>query len=245
MRDLRAIIIGSAFALSGLEGRAFETYDACLEAIGKAPKQAVDQAAKWAEFDGGWAALHCQALALAAVGAPVQAATILVDVGTEAAELPRQVRAEMFVQAGELFLEAEEVTEAEESLLRATNLADDRSLPLSLSAAIKMHRGRPRAAIADYGEAIRLGGPRLGYLLGRSEARLRAGDAIGARDDAVWARELAPEDPEVLYQFGRASVVLGDRKAARQAWIDVIAMARGTSLEEAARLSLQRMEAGQ
>ncbi|MEM8791240.1 MAG: hypothetical protein AAGE80_06455 [Pseudomonadota bacterium] len=245
MMDLRAVI--AVLGLCGLisPAKAFETYDACLEAVGSNPRQAVDQAAKWAEFGGGWAARHCHALALAASGAPLQAASLLAETGAEAGELPRQVRSEMFVQAGELFLEAGEIEEAEESRQRAENLAEDPSLPLSLGAAIKMERGLARAAIADYDRAIRIGGPRLGYLLGRSEARLRSGDAIGARDDAKRALERAPGDAEALYQFGRASVVLGDREAAREAWVDVIALARGTSLERAARLSLQRMEADQ
>ncbi|MEM1278014.1 MAG: hypothetical protein AAGH74_15935 [Pseudomonadota bacterium] len=242
---MRILIAPLGLLLLSTPLHAFETYDACLAAIEDSPRQVVDRAARWAEFGGGWAALHCQALALAAVGAPMQAAALLVKVGVEAGDLPRQVRSDMFVQAGELFLEAEELTEAEQSLAQAKNLAEDLSVPLSLSAAIQLHRGRLKAAIADYSEAIKLGGPRLGYLLGRSEARLRAGDAIGARNDAIWAREQVPEDPEALYQYGRASAVLGDRDEARQAWIQVIDRARGTKLEEAARLSLQRMEAAQ
>ncbi|MEM7238642.1 MAG: hypothetical protein AAF501_12590 [Pseudomonadota bacterium] len=244
MRRLRQIFALAILTMPPSGAGAFAGYDACVAQIPDAPERTAELAEKWARLDGGWPAQHCRALALIAMGAQRTGAAELTSIAFEATELPRQSRSELFVHAGEIFVELDLMGEARQSLDRALNLAEDPRDALRLSAMINEASGRPQAAINDLDRAIELGPPTSGLLVARSAVRHRAGDLVGARGDASWALELAPNDPDAWFQHGQVEALLGNTDGARDAWLKTIELARGQPLARAAQTSLQRLEAG-
>ncbi|MEM0944661.1 MAG: hypothetical protein AAGI70_12025, partial [Pseudomonadota bacterium] len=77
----------------------------------------------------------------------------------------------------------------------------------------------------------------------RATAKRRLNDQVGARADAKWALELAPEDPAVWLELGETEAALGNRRAANAAWLTTIDLAGDTGLAEIARRKLQRLAA--
>lgn len=239
-------LILSLLLFAGLPGAAgaFADYDACVAQIEQAPERTAELAEKWSRLEGGWPARHCRALALIAAGARRVGALELSAIAVEASELPPQSRSELFAHAGEIFVDLDMIDEARQSLDRSLNLAGDPRPALRLSALLNQALGRHRAAFNDLDRAVKHGQPTASLLVLRSAARQRSGDLVGARDDAAWAQEIAPDDPDVWYQRGNVEASLGNADGARDAWLRTIDLARGQPLAHAARTSLQKMEAG-
>ncbi|MEM7507688.1 MAG: hypothetical protein AAF415_13180 [Pseudomonadota bacterium] len=242
---MRAVIGVALAALAALPARAVEDYDACIALAASAPEQAVAEAEAWSRFDGGWAARHCYALALAATGATRRAAVEMAGIATEAVDLPRDVRAEMFITAGEWFLDLNELGETAQTIDRAERLAPQGHKHLILSAELNAELGDLRSAIAELNRLLKARGPETEPLLLRATIKRRLGDGIGARDDAYWASELDPELPEVWLEVGQVEAMLGNRDNARAAWLRAIEKAPEDPLAETARRQLQLLESGQ
>ncbi|MEM6905639.1 MAG: hypothetical protein AAF568_07070 [Pseudomonadota bacterium] len=239
MRQLRAAI----FILLAAPAAAVEDYDACVAMISADPAGAESSAADWARDGGGWPARHCRALALEATGALRAAAIAYSEIGEEAQDLPDEVRIEVFADAARLFLDIGAVEEA--------GLVTDAALQLSprsrtarlANASLSAEIGDWRAALSDLDLAVTASGPDAELLVLRATAKRRLNDQVGARADAKWALELAPEDPAVWLELGETEAALGNRRAANAAWLTTIDLAGDTGLAEIARRKLQRLAA--
>lgn len=242
---MRAVIGLVLAGMTALPARAVEDYDACIALIATAPEQAVAEADAWSRFDGGWAARHCYALALAATGATRRAAAEMAGIATEAIDLPRDVRADMFVTAGEWFLDLDELGETAQAIDRAERLAPQGHQHLILSAELNAKLGDVQGAIGALNKVLKTRGPAPEPLLLRATLKRRLGDGIGARDDAYWASELGPDLPDVWLEIGQVEAMLGNRDRAREAWLRTIEMAPQDPLAQTARRQLQLLESGQ
>ncbi|MBY8977573.1 hypothetical protein KHP62_17295 [Rhodobacteraceae bacterium NNCM2] len=238
-------LLAPALILPPMTGAAFETYDECVAAVATNPETTIDEADRWARFDGGWPARHCRALALIAAGSDMQGARELVLIATDAIELPSQVRSEMFAHAGQIFLELGFIGEAKQSLDRSLNLAMDKEEALALSAALKANDGDHNGAVRELTKALEESGPKASLLILRSESKQAAGDLVGSRDDATWALELTPENPDAWFRSAQIEAELGNLDGARAAWLNTIDLARGEPIAQAAQINLQLMEAAQ
>ncbi|MEL6479570.1 MAG: hypothetical protein AAFR17_19765 [Pseudomonadota bacterium] len=220
-----------------------EDYDACTALIAADPARAAAESASWARFDGGWPARHCHALALLALGAERKAALELLEIGAGAGELPPEVRAEMFVDAGEILLDLGELGEAAQAVDRADRLAPRSRGARILSSTLSARFGDWQGAERDLSTAIDQSGVDAELLLLRATAKRRQGDRVGARSDAYWASELAPENPSVWLEIGEVEAALGNRPMARDAWLAAIRLAgEDDPLAAFARQKLQRLE---
>lgn len=220
-------------------------YDACIGLAAEAPVEAESAAADWIAAGGGPAALHCQAIALLALGAEERAATVLIGLATEAAELPGETRAEIFLQAGNILLALGDLEAGMAAANRALNLAADTAPALELRAQLHAENRDWAAALKDLNRALGEGGADAGRLVLRASAKRALGRILAARDDLKWALELAPEMPEAWLELATVEAAMNDPDAARAAWLETIRLAPDTPLARAARTRLQAFEAAE
>ncbi len=249
MRHLRTIIplLALAYGLIGaIAGPATAgTYDDCVALAGADPARAEVEAQRWAQAGGGTPARHCRALALLAQGAERRAAELMVAIAADDRTLPDEVRSEMLIEAGEIYLGLGELALGRDIASRALLLAREPRAALTLSARLKADQGDWRGAVNDLDGALARGEPDAGLLVLRASARLHLGERVAARADLLWAAEIAPELAVVWLEHGALEAANDDRNAARAAWLRAIELDRDGTVGTAARLRLQKMEAGE
>ena len=201
-------------------------------------------ASKWRRAGGGAAAGHCQALALQALGADLRAAKLLTEVASDDRTIPDAVRAEMLIDAGELFLQNGVLEAADVAMRRALRLAPDPRAALTLSARIKAERGDFQGAAGDLDGALAGGEPDAELLALRASARRRLGQLDKARADLERATGLDAKSATVWLERGALEEAAGDKPAARAALLRAVDLDRDGPVGEAARLRMQLMEAG-
>lgn len=244
MRHLPMIIAGAALAtLVAAPAGAVETYDACVALVEQDPAGAEVEAGRWAAAGGGTPARHCRALALLAQGAERSAAALMTAIAAEDRTLPGQVRAEMLVEAGGIYLGLGDLAAGRAAAERALKLAADPRPALVLSARLEAEAGDWEGAAGELERALARGEPDAEILVLRASARLHLGQLVGARADLAWAAELAPDNPALWLERGTLEAAAGNRDAARAAWLEAIELDREGPVGAAARLRLQRMEA--
>jgi tetratricopeptide (TPR) repeat protein len=253
MRNLRTKIMALSLA-SGLIGvltwpavpetYGAKTYDDCVALVAANPAQAEVEADRWAQEGGGTPALHCRALALLAQGARRRAAGLMVAIASDDRTLPDEVRSEILIEAGEVFLGLGELELGHSVAARALLLAQEPRAALTLSARLKAEQGDWLGAVNALDGALALGAPDADLLVLRASARLRLGDRVAARADLLWATEIAPDLASVWLERGALEEAGGDRDAARAAWLQAIDLDRDGAVGDTARLRLQRMDAG-
>ena len=230
--------------VGGLAGSAAAgPYDDCVALAATDPAQAEVEAQRWIQAGGGSAARHCRALALLVQGAERRAAELMVAIATDDRTLPDEVRSEMLVEAGGIYLGLGELDLGRVVASRALLLARKPRAALALSARLKAAAGDWQGAADDLDGALARGEPDAGLLVLRASARLHLGERVAARGDLLWATEIAPELASAWLERGTLEASSGDRDAARAAWLRAIELDRDGIVAEAARLRLQMMEA--
>jgi tetratricopeptide (TPR) repeat protein len=251
MRNLRTKItaLALAFGVIGVfagpaapETYGAKSYDDCVALVAADPARAEVEADRWAQEGGGTPALHCRALALLAQGAGRRAAELMVAIASDDRTLPDEVRSEILVEAGEVFLGLGEIDLVSGIASRAVLLAREPRAALTLSARLKAEQGDWPGAVNDLDGALARGAPDAGLLVLRASARRHLGDRVAARADLLWAAEIAPELASVWLERGTLEEAGGDRDAARAAWLKAIELDREGVVGDAARLRLQRMD---
>jgi len=249
MRRLRTIIpvLALIYGLIGaIAGPATAgTYDDCVALVGADPARAEVEAHRWVQAGGGTPAQHCRALALLAQGAGRRAAELMVTIAADDRTLPDEVRSEMLIEAGEIYLGLGELALGRGVAARALVLAREPRAALTLSARLKAEQGDWRGAVNDLDGALARGEPDAGLLVLRASARLHLGERAAARADLLRATGIAPELASVWLERGTLEALSGDRDAARAAWLKAIELDRDGTVGAAARLRLQKMEAGE
>ena len=242
----RALVFALMYGLIGaISGPARAgTYDDCVALTGTDPARAEVKAHRWEQAGGGSPARHCRALALLARGAGRRAAELMFAIAADDRTLPDQVRSDILIEAGEIYLGLGELDLARSVAARALLLARQPRAALALSARLKAARGDWRGVVNDLDGALARGEPDAALLVLRAGARRHLGERAAARDDLSRAAGLAPELASVWLERGTLEALAGDRDAARAAWLRAIGLDRDGSVGAAARLRLQTMEAG-
>lgn len=205
---------------------ATQDYDICLELLTDAPSTALDYAQSWAETTEGEsiAALHCKALALAALGRHKEAASALSAVALGLDDAPKPDRAEAFAQAAAAWLIVDNVERAEAAI--------DQALALDPIVSHLMARAAIRAAKQDW-PGVRSDASKVlaemptspDALALRATAMRNLGEPQVALEDANRAVEIAPHHLGALLERGRARAATFDMAGARADWKLVIAYA--------------------
>ena len=245
MRVLNGLLfVCIGLVTSVLPAHAVDDYDACLDLIATEPVRAEREAGDWARYGGGAAARHCYALALIAIGAQSRGIDELLGIAAEEQDLEPDARADILAQAGDLLLEEGDRVTATVVTEQALRLDARNAASLALRARLKLEAGDLRAAVRDLDEALRQNPSSSRFLSLRASAYRRLGRHIEARDDSAFATEASPGDAAAWLERGRNEAALKDRNAARFSFLEAIDLDRDGDIGKAARLALQRMEAG-
>jgi tetratricopeptide (TPR) repeat protein len=228
--------------LPAAAGAEIRSADACAAAVAADPARAREEAAVWSRMGGGLPARLCEAEALSALGAHGTAAELL----TRLAENPNRamsagLRATVLGDAAAAWLDAGRADLARAVLAQADRFAEPTADRLVL-------RARAEAAAADWPaaqaslEAALARTPDDALTQALLAAALRhQGDPQGALVAADRALALAPGLPEGLFEAAAARAETGDAASAARLWRELLRRHPTSSLAEAARLNLQRL----
>lgn len=189
-------------------------YTECMSLARRDPLRALPAAEKWMAEGGSMGARHCVALAMFESGKHVQAATQLEAMARDMGQERPGLRAELWAQAGQAWMEAGQAENAAAAQSRAIDLkASDPELWVDRGLSYAAMRAWPRA-ISDFDRALALKPGNVEILVLRAAAWRNAGDPAKALADAERALQSAKDHSEALLERGFARMARGDRQAA-------------------------------
>jgi tetratricopeptide (TPR) repeat protein len=189
-------------------------YTDCMRLARTEPLKAMPLAEKWIGEGGGLGARHCVAIAMFESGKFIQSATQLEAIARDMGQERPGLRAELYAQAGQGWLEAGQAESAAAAQSRALDLkSEDPDLWIDRGLSYAAMKAWPRA-ISDFDHALTLRAKDVDTLVLRAAAWRNAGNAGRALEDAQNALRLAPDHSEALLERGFANLAMGNKAAA-------------------------------
>ncbi len=199
-------------------------YTQCMDLARREPIKALPMAEKWQAEGGGLGARHCKAISLFETGRHVEAATQLQAIASDVSPERPGLRAELYVQEGQAWMEANQAENAAAAQSKALAIkANDADLWIDRGISYAAMRAWPRA-ISDFDRALELRPKDVDTLVLRAAAWRNAGDSAKALADAQFALRIAPEHTEALLEHGFASLARNDRTAAETDFSKVLSL---------------------
>lgn len=198
-------------------------FDRCVALAKSNPDGAVALAEQWRAQGGGMAARQCLGMAFAGLERWAPAATAFEQAAAEAEKAKDQGASDLWAQAGNAWIAADDAARARAALDRA--LAGTALTP-ELRGEVHFDRARALVGLGDVagaradldkGLALVPGDP-FGWYLSAALAQ-REGALARARSDVDKAVSLAPDDADVLLLAGNIAGLGGDLAKARE-WHD-------------------------
>lgn len=221
-------------------------FDLCIKLSIENPAKAIDMANSWRLAGGGVPARHCLALAYARDQRWASAATAFEQAARES-EIANDGRAaNLWVQAGNAHLAAQQFPAARAALDAAISSG---LLEKEMLGEAHLDRARARVALddlpggrSDLDKALALvPEDPLAWLLSATLAR-RAGDISRAQSDIDHALKIASDDASIALEAGNIAAVQGNGDAARKAWQGAIAVQPDSEAARAARTALDALD---
>jgi tetratricopeptide (TPR) repeat protein len=236
------LLAAAAVANSPIEnGR----YDACVALARSNPAQAVFTAQTWRIEGGGISARQCEGMAYAAQKKWLEAAAAFENGATLAMSQADARAADLWLQAGNAALAANDAGRAVKALdaALATGVLDG-----DAAGEAHLDRGRAHAALghqaearADLDAALKLvPDDPFGWLMSATVAR-RANDLPRALDDIQQAMKLAPDDASIALEGGNIAYAMDKPDAARTAWEAAVKLQPGSTAAKAAADNLAQL----
>jgi len=216
-------ITGLVFAPSVLSAApvTLQNYQQCAD-LAKTDAQATyNQALAWHSAGGGAAAQHCEALALSQMRRYDEAA-LLLDTLAQDKSLSNADRAQLFDQAGNTWLLAENALKADASFSNALVLSPGDVEILADRARARAMRKDWTGANADLSAALLRDGDRADLLVLRASARHAAGRKAEARLDIEHALSIFPNYGDAMVERGAMKYEDGDAAGAQADWRKVV-----------------------
>lgn len=220
-------------------------YDMCVALVRSNPAQAVFTAQSWRLEGGGVGARQCEGMAYAAQAKWLEAATAFENGAALAASQADPHAADLWLQAGNAALAANDAGRAVKALdaALATGVLDGEA-----AGEAHLDRGRAHAALghkaearADLDQATKLvPDDPLGWLLSATLAR-RDNDLSRAQADIAQAVKLAGDDSGVALEQGNIAHLAGDDATARTAWQRAVTLRPDSSAGKAAAENLEQL----
>lgn len=205
---------------------AAQDYESCVALTDREPGKALGYARAWKSLGGGEAAIHCEALALSALGRDDEAAALFQELADRMNGAPDETRAAVYAQAGSAWAVAG-------NLGRARGAYDEAIKLIPQEPAFYVGRARIRSlqkdwdgARADAGEALAESPTLVEALTLRATALRNLGYPKAALADAERAVGLAPHNLDALLERGRMRAATGNVAGARADWQDVVRFAK-------------------
>jgi len=223
-------------------------YQRCVLQVAQNAQAALEAARSWSREGGGAPASHCEALAFLALGHAADGAAILQELAYGSAELTDTLKADLFDEAGNAWLVAEEPARAVSAFSSAIDLASAGNLPASASATYYSDRARAlilfgnrKAARGDLDRSIALA-PSAAALTLRARIKRETKDWAGAANDIARALALDANFAEAFLERGRLGVLQGNIKAARQDFLKAAMLQKDGPITEEARREMEAMD---
>ena len=214
-------VFGLVFALGARAALPLQSYQQCADFAKTDAQGAYNQALAWHSAGGGAAAEHCEALALSQLRRYDEAAPLL-DTLAQQKNLQNADRAQLFDQAGNDWLLAEDPVKADLSFSNALAL-----LPGDVE--ILVDRARARAmrkdwfgADTDLSAALTRDANRADLFVLRASARHAQGRKAEARADIERALGIFPNYGDALVERGVMKFEDGDAAGAAIDWQKVV-----------------------
>ena len=197
-------------------------YTECMSLARSEPLKTLPVAEKWHAQGGGLAARHCVATAMFGAGRYTQAAAQFESIARDMGRERPGLRAELWAQAGQAFMEGGAADKAAEAQSRALELkSNDADLWVDRGLSYAAMQAWPRA-ISDFDRALGLRRDDVEILVLRAAAWRNAGNPARAMEDASRALKTAPDHSEALLERGFANLARGDRAQANNDFSSVL-----------------------
>ncbi len=216
-------------------------YERCLAMAHSRAQDALAAANAWQTAGGGEPAAHCQAVALVSLRRNAEAAAKLDQLARQSRE-PAVMRAQIYDQAGNAWLLAQQPANAESSFTSAITLSPGDPELLTDRARARAMLKNWAGADSDLSAALALAPLRADILVLRSSARHAEGRSAEARADVDRALNIKPGYAEALVERGVMKYESGDTIGARSDWQEVVTDAPGTAAAAAASDHLKAMQ---
>jgi len=217
---------------------------ACIALVRTAPQQAASEAQAWLEEQGAVRpmARRCLGLAYAALEQWAAAATVYEQAAQEAETTSDPGRAGFRAQAGNAWLaagEAQRALQALDAALTTPGLDQaQRGQALLDRARAQVALGHPDRARADLDSTLQLiPGESFAWYLSAALAR-RTNDLVRAASDVARARQLSPNDPDILLLAGTILGQAGNMNEAYTLYRRVVELAPDSEAGRQAAASL-------
>lgn len=199
-------------------------YQQCIALTKTNAQGAYNQALAWHSAGGGSSAEHCGALALVQLGRYVEAAPKLDALAQQLGSKPA-LRAQLYDQAGNAWLLAEDALRAETAFSNALTFAGRDVDVLADRARARAMRKDWFGAETDLSTALAVDPDRSDLLVLRASARHAGGKKAPARADIDRALDIFPNYGDALVERGAMKFEDGDTKGADADWQQVIKLA--------------------
>jgi tetratricopeptide (TPR) repeat protein len=204
-------------------------YTECMQLARMEPLKALPAAEKWIVEGGGMGARHCVAVAMFRSGKHAQAAAQFEAIARDMGQDRPGLRAELYAQAGQAWMEAGAAEKAAAAQSRALELkTNDPDLWIDRGLSYAAMQSWPRA-ISDFDQAIRLRQDDVEVLVLRAAAWRNARDPGRALVDVNRALSIAPDHSEALLERGLIHLARGSRDAANADFNRVLKLVPPTS----------------
>jgi tetratricopeptide (TPR) repeat protein len=218
-------------------------HDQCVAEAEKDPEAALIRARQWSRQGGGPDADHCAAMALYDLRRYPEAAQAFDGAARATAAASPILAAQIFDQAGQAWLVANEPQSARTEFDAAIRLSpDDPDLRIDRAEALAA-LGQYWKAVDDLNRASDLAPKRAEIYAYRAAAYRALNELTMARADIARNLRLAPDNPVGLLERGNIRRLDGDLVGARRDWLEVTRIARGTPEAAAAAQNLDRLGA--
>jgi tetratricopeptide (TPR) repeat protein len=220
-----------------------ENYRKCMRTARISPDKGFEEALRWQDHGGADAARHCAAVALIHLKQFKEAATRLETLAQKMPKLtPDAVRAEVFAQAGQAWLDANDPARAFTVQSAAIKL-NPKSAHLWVDrATTHASRGRYKEAVKDLSASLNLQPNSADAWTLRASAHRYAGNMAAARQDVVKAMSIDPAHAGGLLESGILMRLAGDKDGARQDWLKLIELHEGSPAAETAKRNLEKLD---
>ena len=219
-----------------------QAYQQCMELARTRPDAAFTQAVQWRARGGGFAAEHCEALALMGLRNFEEAAKRFHDVAEGTKQATVELRVEAYDQAAQAWLLANKPKEAKAEFDAALKL-DPKNIDLLIGRGQAAGLGGDFfAALDDLNAALDIDPKRADALVLRAASYRRVKAEDLALDDVNRAIQIDPEFPDAYVERGILMAMKGDYDAARRDWNKVVEMAPDTFLAQQAKRNLVELD---
>ncbi len=217
-------------------------YRACLELADSDPEKAYDTATAWVEEAQSTTANHCLAMALMKLGKFEESGILLTGMAASMPNAPKNVRAELLVQAGEVYLLAKQPDGALKVLEQARQLSPEDPGILADQGRAYLLGSKWARANEVLSQALSLEPTQAGFWSLRATARRQTKQIKAAEEDIETALALDENSPDIWLERGLIDIAKSDKPKARKNLLRAIQIDEKSPVAEQARAAIEAMD---